>query len=81
MSNLEKLKRCFCEALSLPSSSDVEKLAYQEHPAWDSVAHMRLVASIETAFDIMLETDQILEMSTFDKAKEIVIQHDIALDA
>lgn len=81
MSNLEKLKTCFREALALPSEAAVEALAYQEHPSWDSVAHMRLVAGIETAFDIMMETDQILAMSSFSKAQEILQNHGVATDA
>jgi len=67
--------------MALPDGTDPCALAYQKHPSWDSVAHMRLVAAIETAFDIMLETDEILEMSTFDKAKEILAAHAIVLDA
>ncbi len=78
MSNLEKLKTCFREALALPASEPVETLAYQQHPSWDSVAHMRLVAGIETAFDIMMETDQILAMSSFSKAQEILQTHGVA---
>lgn len=81
MSNLEKLAQCFRETLELPEGASVEALAYQKHPSWDSVAHMRLIAALETVFDIMLETDQILDMSSFDKAKEIVASHGIDLSA
>ncbi|MDX9689455.1 MAG: acyl carrier protein [Proteobacteria bacterium] len=79
MTNLETLASCFRDVLELHSAFPVETLAYQEHPAWDSVAHMRLIAAIETAFDIMMDTDQILGMSSFEKAKEILASHDIDL--
>ena len=36
---------------------------------------MALVAEIEAAFDIMLETDDIIDMSSFAKAKEIVAKY------
>ncbi len=81
LSFFEKLKACFREALALPPEAEVESLAYQQHPSWDSVAHMRLVAGIETAFDIMMETDQILAMSSFSKAQEILQSHGVATDA
>lgn len=81
MSNLEMLNTCFRQALALNENAPVETLAYQQHPSWDSVAHMRLVAALETAFNIMLETDQILGMSSYTKAKEILKSHDIATDA
>lgn len=81
MTYTEKLNDCFRQALALPPEAEVEDLAYQDHPAWDSVAHMRLVAAIETAFDLMLETDEILDMSSYAKAVELLARHDIALAA
>lgn len=79
MSNTQKLQACFRDVLGLAPDVDVTPLAYQQHPSWDSVAHMRLIAAIETAFDIMLETDQILDMSSYAKAVEIVTTHGIDL--
>lgn len=81
MSQFEQLAACFRDVLALPADADVNGLAYQEHPSWDSVAHMRLVAALETSFDVMLETDQILEMSSFTKAIEILKTCGVALDA
>lgn len=78
MSNTETLANCYRESLELPTIEPVETLAYQKHPSWDSVAHMRLVAALETAFDIMLETDQILDMSDYSKSIEILKSHDIS---
>lgn len=81
MSSLEKLKQCFRDALALGPEVEVETLAYQQHPSWDSVAHMRLVVALESSFDIMLDTDQILDMSNFDKAREILKSHNVVFDA
>ncbi len=72
MSNMTKLEDCFRDVLALGEGDAVNALAYQEHPSWDSVAHMRLVAALESTFDVMMETDQILEMSSFSKAVEIL---------
>jgi hypothetical protein len=36
---------------------------------------MALVIEIETAFDIMLETDEVIGMSSFARAQEIVTKH------
>jgi len=81
MSNIEALGACFREVLALPPDFPINTLVYQGHPSWDSVAHMRLVAAIETTFDIMMETDQILDMSSFDKAIEILKANDVELSA
>lgn len=78
MSNTQKLEACFRDVLEVPKTEPVKNLAYQKHPSWDSVAHMRLIASLETVFDIMLETDQILGMSDYSKSIEILESHDVS---
>ena len=73
MTNLEKLKLAFSEGLGMESAVVTDDLQYG-NPGWDSVGHMALVAAIERAFDIMMETDDVIGMSSFAKAKEIVSQ-------
>lgn len=75
---LDKLRAAFRESLHLSADTLVDSLEYNKHKKWDSVAHMALVAAIEEAFDIMLETDDVLEMSSFLKAVSIVEKYDVA---
>ena len=77
MNALDRLKNAFAQALNLPPGTDFEGLAYAVTPGWDSVAHMALVAEIETAFDIMLSTDEVIGMSSFQVAKETVARHGV----
>jgi len=71
----EKLKEVFAIALDINKSKVNDNLKYNEIEEWDSVAHMTLVAEIEDAFDIMLDTDDIIDMSSFLKSKEIVSKY------
>jgi acyl carrier protein len=71
-SSLEKLQSAFVMVLGVSPDGDFESIAYGQTPGWDSVAHMALISEIETAFDIMLSTDDVIGMSSFLKAKEIV---------
>lgn len=71
MTNKEKYINAFVEALEV-SADGVEGLKYQEIPAWDSVGHMGLVAAVEDAFDIMMDTDDIIDFSSFEKGMEIL---------
>jgi acyl carrier protein len=50
-------------------------LVYQAYPAWTSIGHMILVAALESEFDTMLETDDILEMSNFEKTVSIMSKY------
>ena len=71
MTNLEKYIEAFVNALEV-EPEEVPALEYQSVPAWDSVGHMGLVAEIEDAFDIMMDTDDIIDFSSFEKGKEIL---------
>ena len=75
----DKLKDAFIIGLALPASEDVAGAEYGRTKGWDSVAHMALVAEIEAAFDIMLDTEEVISMSSFKRAQEIVSKH--AIDA
>lgn len=74
-----KLRSAFIESLGIPADTALEELTYRGIKQWDSVAHMQLVAAIESAFDLMLETDDVLGMSSYGKAQEIVRKHGVAL--
>jgi acyl carrier protein len=71
MTNLEKYNQAFVEALGV-SEEKLIGLNYQDVVEWDSVGHMGLVAEIEDAFDIMMETDDIIDFSSYEKGKEIL---------
>jgi len=77
----EKLKQAFQTALGMPADSDFENARYGDTEGWDSAAHMALISEIEAAFDIMLDTDEVIGMSSFGKAREIVSNHGISFAA
>lgn len=72
-----KLENIFKEALELDDNIEIEKLVYNTIPQWDSIGHMALMAELEDAYDIMLDTDDVLDMSSFAKAKEILAKYDV----
>ena len=76
MSNLEKYNAAFCETLKV-EESQLANLKYQDIPAWDSVGHMSLVAALEDSFDIMMETDDIIDLSSYEKGKVILKKYDV----
>jgi acyl carrier protein len=80
MTNLGKLKLVFSEGLGMEITLVTDDLQYGSS-GWDSVGHMALVAAIERTFDIMLETEDVIGMSNFVKAKEIVSKHGITFES
>ena len=77
MTTKEKLIQAFATALGVPESPEIESFEYRKVAQWQSMAHMQLVAEIETAFDIMLDTDEVLGLSSFTKALEILSKHGV----
>ncbi len=71
MSNAEKYAEVFIKTLGV-DEKDLNNLEYQGMTNWDSVGHMNLIATMEEAFDIMFDSDDIIDFSSFTKGKEIL---------
>lgn len=67
-----RLSAVFAKSLAISEADVTDELSYQSIPQWDSVAHMALVAAMEEEFDIMIDTDDVIDMSSFAVAKDIV---------
>ena len=74
MTNLEHYKKSFCETFEIQEDA-LKGLVYQGIPSWDSVGHMNLVATLEEAFDIMMDTDDVIDLSSYEKGIEILKDH------
>lgn len=71
----QRLKKVFSESLGIDKNQVDDGLEYNTIQEWDSVGHMSLIAAIEEEFDIMIETDDIIDMSSFKIAKKIVAKY------
>ena len=72
MDNKKKYKQAFIDGLLIDESVLVGNLEYNAITEWDSIGHMSLVAELEDKFDIMMEMDDIIEISSFEKGAEIL---------
>ena len=76
MSTMEQYIKSFIEAFGVEENV-VAGLKYQDVEEWDSVGHMRMIAILEDAFDIMMEIDDIIDFSSFEKGKEILAKYGV----
>lgn len=76
MTNIEKYNNVFIENLEV-SEEQLADLKYQGVSLWDSVGHMTLIAALEDAFDIMIDTDDIIDLSSYEKGKEILKKYGV----
>jgi len=71
MTNINKYNESFITSLQV-TGEQLTSLTYQSVEGWDSVGHMNLIAVLEEVFDIMMETDDIIDLSSYEKGKEIL---------
>ena len=69
MSNDQKYKSIFLKSLGINENSFNEEIKYNEIPEWDSIGHMTLMSGLEEEFSITLETDDIVDFSSYKKVK------------
>tara|TARA_B110000003_G_scaffold254228_1_gene270076 strand:+ start:243 stop:482 length:240 start_codon:yes stop_codon:yes gene_type:complete len=79
MSNLEKYKQAFVDSLSIDQKLLNKDLKYNEVPEWDSIGHMTLMSDLEEKFKINIDTDDIVDFSSFRKGIEILQKYKVEL--
>lgn len=78
MSNLEKYNQIFMQVFEI-SESLLSGYKYQDTASWDSVGHMSMVSALEETFDIMMDTEDIIDFSSYEKGKEILSKYDVVI--
>ena len=71
------LEDIFSETLGIDRQRVVDNLEYNSIKEWDSVAHMALIAALEESYDIMLETEDVIDMSSVRRAREILAKYSV----
>jgi acyl carrier protein len=77
MSNKRKYQDIFIKSLSINNNKFNENIKYNEIPEWDSIGHMTLMSGLEEGFDITMDTDDIVDFSSFKKGIEILKKYKV----
>ena len=56
-----------------------ENIKYNEITEWDSIGHMTLMSELEEGFSITMETDDIIEFSSFKKGISILKKYNVEI--
>lgn len=79
MMNIEKYNQAFMETFEI-AEDKLEGLMYQDIEAWDSVGHMSLIGRLEDTFDIMMDTDDIIDFNSYEKGKELLAKAEYGVE-
>ena len=77
MDNKKKYKKVFVESLAINSEAFNEDIKYNDIPEWDSIGHMTLMSGLEDAFKISLETDDVIEFSSYKVGVDILKKYKV----
>lgn len=72
---LDKIHEIFSEVMGVPKNELNDAIAYNSHPAWDSLKHLKLISKIEIAFDIEFDMDDIIAMENFGLVRELTAKY------
>ena len=77
MDNKTQYQKIFIESLSIELDKFNENIKYNDIPEWDSIGHMTLMSGLEDAFKISLETDDVIEFSSYKVGVDILKKYKV----
>lgn len=77
MKNKQKYIDIFISSLSIEKKNFKESLKYNDIPEWDSIGHMTLMSGLEDGFKISIDTDDIIDFSSFKKGMQILKKYKV----
>jgi|TARA_B110000211_G_C14058195_1_gene544340 acyl carrier protein len=72
-------KEIFKSSLNIQDEQVTDQLKYNDIEEWDSIGHMSLVSAIEDKFKISLETDDIIDFSSYKEGIKILKKYKIEI--
>ena len=79
MTNLDRYKNAFTSVFNVNESELDENFQAENVKKWDSITHLSLCTAIEDEFDIMFDSEDMLELRSFEKGKEILAKYEVEL--
>ena len=77
MKNKNKYIEIFIKSFSMDKKKFNEKIKYNDIPEWDSIGHMSLMSDLEEGFNISIDTDDIIDFSSFKKGIQILKKYKV----
>ena len=79
MNNLEKYNNAFIEVFGVEESALGSNFNKDSVDGWDSVHQLNIIALLEESFDIMLDPEDIMELTSYEKGKELMAKYEVVL--
>ena len=77
MTNKDKYDNSITTALSIDKKKLNKSLEYNSIQEWDSIGHMSLISELEKNFKISIETDDVIDFSSYQKGISILKKYKV----
>ena len=79
MEKIKKYNNAFVEVFGAKVEELNDNYGKDTVEGWDSVHQLSLIAQFEEAFDIMFDPEDIMDLTSYSKGKEILAKYDVEL--
>ncbi|KDN28629.1 acyl carrier protein [Vibrio fortis] len=76
MNTKESVKELIAKVLNVSVSVVDDELAVGDIPEWDSLAHMRIIAALESDLGVVLDIEQTLEIEDVEDIVDAVLNNE-----
>ena len=75
--NINKLKEIFFTVLELDKECSLEELNSENYKKWDSLAHVLLIAALESEFKILIDVSDYENLTSYSAVKNLLIDYEL----
>lgn len=79
MENIEKYNNAFMQVFGAKTEELNDNYGKETVEEWDSVHQLGLMTELEDAFDIMFDPEDIMDMTSYAKGKELLAKYDVEI--
>ena len=79
MDNLEKYNNAFVHVFGAKAEELNDNYGKGTVEEWDSVHQLGLIAELEESFDIMFDPEDIMDMTSYARGKDLLSKYDVVL--
>lgn len=71
----QQLAEIFVAVFEIPVGTDVSRIRQLNYPSWDSLAHVTLIGAMESEFDLTIDVDDSIGITSYAAALLYVQEH------
>lgn len=80
MTNQEKYQQIFMDLFSVSAEELSPDFTFRDQEQWDSLAHLQLIGELEDTFDVLFDSEDILNYGSYNNGRKILKRYGVEMD-